>query len=111
MILSYSAITLPWGSVGFVLNVSSISTLIYPDNTLVDEKNIFFKVIIPIIKPGIIATILFSFSLSFDEFVRTIFVTGFERTIPVQFWGMIVDELAPQLPAMAVIIILISILI
>ena len=72
--------------------------------------NIFFKVIIPIIKPGIIATILFSFSLSFDEFVRTIFVTGFERTIPVQFWGMIVDELAPQLPAMAVIIILISIL-
>jgi ABC-type spermidine/putrescine transport system permease subunit II len=72
--------------------------------------NIFFKVIMPIIRPGIIATILFSFSLSFDEFVRTIFVTGFERTIPVQFWGMIVDELAPQLPAMAVIIILISIL-
>ena len=71
--------------------------------------DIFYKIILPIIRPGVIATALFSFSLSFDEFVRTIFVTGFDRTIPVQFWGMIVDELAPQLPAMAVIIILISI--
>lgn len=70
---------------------------------------IFSRIVFPLIRPGIIATALFSFSLSFDEFVRTIFVTGFQRTIPVQFWGLIVDELAPQLPAMAVIIILISI--
>jgi spermidine/putrescine transport system permease protein len=71
---------------------------------------IFTKIIFPIVRPGIIATALFSFSLSFDEFVRTIFVTGYQRTIPVQFWGLIVDELAPELPAMAVIIIIISII-
>ena len=70
---------------------------------------IFSRIVFPIIRPGVIATALFSFSLSFDEFIRTIFVTGFERTIPVQFWGLIVDELAPQLPAMAVLIIVISI--
>ena len=70
---------------------------------------IFTRIVFPIIRPGVIATALFSFSLSFDEFIRTLFVTGFERTIPVQFWGLIVDELAPQLPAMAVIIIVISI--
>ena len=72
-------------------------------------REIFTRIVFPIIRPGVIATALFSFSLSFDEFIRTIFVTGFERTIPVQFWGLIVDELAPQLPAMAVIIIVISI--
>jgi ABC-type spermidine/putrescine transport system permease subunit II len=71
---------------------------------------IFTKIIFPIVRPGVIATALFSFSLSFDEFVRTIFVTGYQRTIPVQFWGLIVDELAPELPAMAVIIIIISII-
>lgn len=70
---------------------------------------IFTRIVFPIIRPGVIATALFSFSLSFDEFIRTIFVSGFDRTIPVQFWGLIVDELAPQLPAMAVLIIVISI--
>lgn len=70
---------------------------------------IFTRIVFPIIRPGVIATALFAFSLSFDEFIRTLFVIGFDRTIPVQFWGLIVDELAPQLPAMAVIIIVISI--
>jgi len=65
-------------------------------------------VIMPVIRPALIATFLFSFSLSFDEFIRTLFVSGYERTIPVMFWTMVVDELAPQLPAMAVMIILIS---
>ena len=71
-------------------------------------REIFTSIVVPIIRPGIIATALFSFSLSFDEFIRTIFLTGFDATIPVQFWGMIVDQLAPELPAMAVVIIMIS---
>lgn len=69
---------------------------------------VFRYVILPIIRPALVATFLFSFSLSFDEFIRTLFVTGYERTIPVMFWTMVVDELAPQLPAMAVLIILVS---
>ena len=69
---------------------------------------VFRYVIFPIIRPAMIATFLFSFSLSFDEFIRTLFVTGHERTIPVMFWTMVVDELSPELPAMAVLIILIS---
>lgn len=69
---------------------------------------VFWYVIFPIIRPALVATALFSFSLSFDEFVRTLFVTGYDRTIPVMFWSMIVDRLAPELPAMAVVIILIS---
>ena len=69
---------------------------------------VFWHVVYPIIRPGLIATFLFSFSLSFDEFIRTLFVTGYDRTVPVMFWSMIVDDLSPELPAMAVIIILVS---
>ena len=69
---------------------------------------IFSRIVLPIVRPGIIATFLFSFTLSFDEFIRTIFLTGFDRTVPIQLWGMIVDEISPELPAMAVIIILVS---
>jgi ABC-type spermidine/putrescine transport system permease subunit II len=69
---------------------------------------VMWRVILPIIRPALIATLLFSFSLSFDEFIRTLFVIGYDRTIPVVFWIAIVERLAPELPAMAVITILIS---
>jgi spermidine/putrescine transport system permease protein len=69
---------------------------------------IMLRVILPIIRPALIATLLFAFSLSFDEFVRTLFVIGYDRTIPVVFWISIVERVAPELPAMAIITILIS---
>ena len=70
---------------------------------------VFRRILFPLIRPGIIAAWLFAFSLSFDEFIRTLFLTGFERTLPVQFWYMIVESLSPEAPAMAVVIILISV--
>ena len=66
------------------------------------------RVVLPIIRPALVATLLFSFSLSFNEFIRTLFVMGYDRTVPVALWSAIVDRLAPELPAMAVITILIS---
>jgi spermidine/putrescine transport system permease protein len=69
---------------------------------------IMLRVILPIIRPALIATLLFAFSLSFDEFVRTLFVIGYDRTIPVVFWISIVERVAPELPAMAIITILLS---
>jgi len=70
---------------------------------------VFRRIVFPLIRPGIIAAWLFAFSLSFDEFVRTLFLTGHERTLPVQFWYMIVESLSPEAPAMAVVIIVISV--
>jgi spermidine/putrescine transport system permease protein len=72
------------------------------------SHQVLLKVVLPIIRPALFATLLFSFSLSFDEFIRTLFVIGYDRTVPVVFWSAIVDRLAPELPAMAVITILIS---
>jgi spermidine/putrescine transport system permease protein len=70
---------------------------------------VFRRIVFPLIRPGIVAAWLFAFSLSFDEFIRTLFLTGFERTLPVQFWYMIVESLSPEAPAMAVVIIIISV--
>jgi ABC-type spermidine/putrescine transport system permease subunit II len=69
---------------------------------------VMLRIVLPIIRPALIATVLFAFSLSFDEFVRTLFVIGYDRTIPVVFWISIMERVAPELPAMAVITILIS---
>ena len=73
------------------------------------DWDVFWRIVFPIVRPALLATALFSFSLSFDEFIRTIFTVGSERTIPVQFYVLIVEELTPELPAMAVCVVLLTI--
>jgi spermidine/putrescine transport system permease protein len=72
---------------------------------------VFRRVILPLIRPALIATLLFSFTLSFDEFIRTLFVVGSQRTTPVYLWLLISDQMAPYLPAVGVMIMLISIVV
>jgi ABC-type spermidine/putrescine transport system permease subunit II len=73
------------------------------------DLEVFTRVIWPSIWPAAAATFLFALSLSFDEFIRTIFVTGGERTIPIHFWILVVEELTPELPAMATTIVLVTV--
>ena len=73
------------------------------------DLQVFTRVIWPTIWPAAAATFLFALSLSFDEFIRTIFVTGGERTIPIHFWILVVEELTPELPAMATTIVLVTV--
>lgn len=69
---------------------------------------VFRRVTFPLIRPAVIATALFAFTLSFDEFVRTFFVVGTQRTVPVHLWILVTEEVAPFLPAVGVIIMLLT---
>jgi ABC-type spermidine/putrescine transport system permease subunit II len=71
----------------------------------------FRKVIFPIIKPGVVATAMFAFTLSFDEFIRTLFAIGSQRTVPVHLWSLLSDQMAPFLPAVGVVIMVISMMV
>ena len=70
---------------------------------------VFRRIVLPMIKPAVYATFLFSFTLSFDEFIRTIFVLGSERTVPIQVWSLVIEQIAPFLPAVSVVIMVISV--
>ena len=72
---------------------------------------VFTRVVLPIIKPGVIATAMFAFTLSFDEFIRTLFIIGNQRTVPVHLWTLLSDQMAPFLPAVGVVITVISMLV
>jgi ABC-type spermidine/putrescine transport system permease subunit II len=72
---------------------------------------VFARVLFPIIRPALIATLLFSFTISFDEFIRTLFVISAERTVPIYLWVLIIDRVAPFLPAMGVVLMAISMII
>lgn len=71
----------------------------------------FRRITFPIIKPGVVATAMFAFTLSFDEFIRTLFSIGNERTVPVHLWSLLSDQMAPFLPAVGVVIMAISMMV
>jgi spermidine/putrescine transport system permease protein len=73
------------------------------------QRQIVTLVILPIIRPAVIGAWLFAFSISFDEFVRSLLLTSYDRTLPIQFWYMVVEALSPEAPAMAVVIVAISV--
>ena len=71
---------------------------------------IFFKVIVPLILPGVISGGLFAFITSFDEVVVVLFVGSVEqRTIPWKMFSGIREEIRPTILAVATILVCISI--
>jgi ABC-type spermidine/putrescine transport system permease subunit II len=70
--------------------------------------NVFRRVIFPIIRPALVATLLFSFTISFDEFIRTLFVTSSQRTVPVYLWVLVQEQVSPFLPAIGMMMVAIS---
>lgn len=76
-----------------------------------NPRTVFFKVMLPLVTPGVISGALFAFITSFDEVVVAIFIAGVEeRTIPLQMWGGIREQISPTILAVATILVAISIL-
>jgi spermidine/putrescine transport system permease protein len=58
--------------------------------------------------PGIIAALLLTFTLSFDEFIIAWFVCGFEETLPVRVWNMMRGGVKPTINAIGTIVFILS---
>ena len=70
----------------------------------------FFKVVLPLITPGVVSGALFAFVTSFDEVVAVLFIAGPEQqTIPRQMWNGIREAISPAILAVATILVIISI--
>ncbi len=71
----------------------------------------FFKVVVPLISPGVVSGALFAFITSFDEVVVVLFLTKFEqRTIPRQMWAGIREQISPTILAVATLMVLVSVM-
>jgi len=70
----------------------------------------FFKVVMPLILPGVVSGALFAFVTSFDEVVAVLFIAGpDQQTIPRQMWNGIREAISPAILAVATILVIISI--
>ena len=69
----------------------------------------FFKVIMPLIRPGVISGALFAFVTSFDEVVVVLFLAGPEqRTIPRQMFSGLREQISPTILAVATLLVILS---
>jgi len=66
----------------------------------------FWLVIVPYLMPAIIAGALMAFTLSFDEYIVSVFVSGSDsQTLPLKVYGMVRVGLNPQLNALSALFI------
>lgn len=102
-------------------DISFVSVIVYARLAGFDErleeaaKNLganrletFRYVTLPSIMPAIIAAALLAFALSFDDFVITFFVIGTDNTLPVFFFGMVRQGIAPGVNVVATLIMLVA---
>jgi putative spermidine/putrescine transport system permease protein len=72
---------------------------------------VFFRIVLPLILPGVVSGALFAFVTSFDEVVVALFLTGpGERTLPRQMFNGIRENISPVIAAAASLLILLSVL-
>ena len=68
-------------------------------------------VVLPIIAPSLIGVALFGFTLSYDEFARTLLTAGSYNTLPLEIYGMTTNVTSPVLYALGTLTTLFSLLI
>jgi spermidine/putrescine transport system permease protein len=74
-----------------------------------DEWVAFWKVTVPMLAPGIVAGSLLAFTMSFDDYVITSFVSGSgSATLPVVVYGMVRRNIEPSINAISTIIVVVT---
>ncbi len=71
----------------------------------------FWRVTLPIIRPGVLAGALFAFITSFDELIVALFVSGTGAvTLPRKMWDSLRQEIDPTIAAVSSVLIAISVI-
>ncbi len=63
----------------------------------------FLRITLPYLVPSILGASIFCMLLSFDDFVRSFFLGGYEETLPVLIFAMLRSGMSPEINAIATI--------
>lgn len=71
---------------------------------------VFWRVTLPLIRPGMLSGSLFAFITSFDELIVALFLSGATvRTLPVKMWEGVRFEVDPTLSAVSTLLVIVSV--
>ena len=69
-----------------------------------NELQAVWRVVLPWALPGIVGGWLLAFTFSFDEFIIAWFVSGFDQTLPVAIYSVMITTHEPSLNAIGTIV-------
>ncbi|KAA0010085.1 ABC transporter permease [Billgrantia pellis] len=113
VVLAHTVLGIPFVVITVTATLSSFdTTLIRAAHSLgANPARTFFKVVLPLVTPGVVSGALFAFITSFDEVVVVLFLAGPEqRTMPIQMWSGIREQISPTILAVATLLVLLSML-
>jgi spermidine/putrescine transport system permease protein len=75
-----------------------------------DHKRVLFKVLLPLLKPGILAGAMLAFTLSLDDFVISFFTAGPKSTtLPLFIYSALKRGITPEIHALSTIVMILTI--
>lgn len=111
IILAHTALATPFVVITVTATLSSFDRTLMRAGASCGARphTVFFKVVMPLILPGVISGALFAFVTSFDEVVVILFIGGPEqRTLPRQMFSGIREQISPTITAAASVLIVFS---
>ncbi len=112
VILAHTALGTPFVVITVTATLSGFDQVLVRSaaNLGANPTTTFFRIIVPLILPGVISGALFAFITSFDEVVVVLFVGSYEqRTIPWQMFSGIREQISPTILAVATLLVCVSI--
>lgn len=70
----------------------------------------FFQIVLPQLRPSILAGFLMSFTFSFDDFIIAFFVAGSKTTLPMYVFASIRRGVTPEINAVATMVLIASLI-
>ncbi|MFA7530108.1 MAG: ABC transporter permease [Castellaniella sp.] len=111
LIIAHAALGVPFVIITVTATLSGFDRSLYQAGLSLGDTpfGVFRRVVLPMIRPGVISGALFAFVTSFDEIVLVLFLAGPEqRTIPRQMFAGIREQISPTILAVATLLIIIS---
>ena len=113
LIIAHASLGVPFVIITVTATLSGFDRSLYYAGLSMGSSplRVFWDIVIPLIRPGVISGGLFAFVTSFDEVVLVLFLAGPEqRTIPRQMFSGLREQINPTILAVATLLIVLSVL-
>ncbi len=109
-LLTHIAWTMPFGFIVFLIFLNRFDRTIEEAASVLGANGwtVFRTVTLPVLAPAVLASLLFGFTLSFDEIQRSSLVLGSDQTLPIAIIGATTVRITPVLYALGSLIALFS---
>jgi putative spermidine/putrescine transport system permease protein len=112
LIIAHAALGVPFVIITVTATLSGFDRSLFSAGLSLGASpvKVFWDVVIPLIRPGVISGALFAFVTSFDEVVLVLFLAGPEqRTIPRQMFSGLREQINPTILAVATLLVVLSV--